>query len=121
MAEQKGNAYGWMEQTSLEDTFRVILVAFLEIATIGYSLESVCVCVSVLVYVFLHHNSKRNRSRNMKLEYIVVYENSADELDIELRRIKVKVTVGVQNFPHLPQYRLSGPIFQLWYKLGTLY
>ena len=51
-----------------------------------------CVCV------FLHDNSKRNRSRNTKLEYIVVYENSWDEFDIELRRIKVKVTVGVQKF-----------------------
>ena len=51
-----------------------------------------CVCV------FLHDNSKRNRSRNTKLEYIVVYENSSDEFDIELRRIKVKVTVGVQKF-----------------------
>ena len=55
-----------------------------------------CVCV------FLHDNSKRNQSRNTKLEYIVVYENenSSDEFDIELRRIKVKVTVGVQKlFP----------------------
>ena len=34
----------------------------------------------------------------MKSEYIVVYENSLDEFDIELRRIKVKVTVGVQKF-----------------------
>ena len=59
---------------------------------------SVCVCVCVCVCVFLHDNSKRNRSRNTKLEYIVVYENSSDEFDIELRRIKVKVTVGVQKF-----------------------
>ena len=51
-----------------------------------------CVCVC------LHHNSKRNRSRNTKLEYIVEYENSSDEFDIELHRIKVKVTVGVQKF-----------------------
>ena len=36
----------------------------------------------------------------MKLEYIVVYENSSDEFDIELRRIKVKVTVDIQNCPH---------------------
>ena len=64
--------------------------------TIGYSLESLCVCVSVCV--FLHDNSKRNRSRNMKLEYIVVYENCSDEFDIELHRIKVKVTVGIQKF-----------------------
>ena len=26
------------------------------------------------------------------------YENSSDEFDIELRRIKVKVTVGIQKF-----------------------
>ena len=51
-----------------------IIVAFLENATIGYSLES------------------------PKSEYIVVYENSSDEFDIELHRIKVKVTVGVQKF-----------------------
>ena len=58
-----------------------------------------CVCVFVCVCVFLHDNSKRIRSRNMKLEYIVVYENSLDEFDIELCRIKVKVTAGVQKFP----------------------
>ena len=34
----------------------------------------------------------------MKLEYSVVYENSSKEFDIELCRIKVKVTVGVQKF-----------------------
>ena len=34
----------------------------------------------------------------MKLEYIVVYENSSDEFDIEHHRIKVKVTVGLQMF-----------------------
>ena len=63
---------------------------------------SVCVCVCVFVCVcvcvFLHDNSKRHRSRNTKSEYIVVYENSSDEFDIELHRIKVKVTVGVQKF-----------------------
>ena len=40
----------------------LVIVAFLENATIGYSLESLCVCVSVFVCVcvFLHDNSKRN-------------------------------------------------------------
>ena len=46
----------------------------------------------------------------MKLEYIVVYENSLDKFEIEHHWIKVNVTVGLQNFPHLPQYKLSGPI-----------
>ena len=57
----------------------------------------VSVCVCVCVFVFLHDNSKRNRSRNTKSEYIVVYQNSSDKFDIELHRIKVKVTVGVQK------------------------
>ena len=35
---------------------------------------------------------------NMKLEYIVVYEKSSDEFDMEHHRIKVKVTVGLQMF-----------------------
>ena len=79
--------------------FLVIIVAFLENATIGYSLESLCVCVCVCPCVCVFHdNSKRNRSRNTKSEYIVVYENSSDEFDIELHRIKVKVTVGVEKF-----------------------
>ena len=66
----------------------------------------VFVCVFVCVCVFLHDNSKRNQFRNIKLEYIVVYENRSDEFDIGLRQIKVKVTVGIQIFPHLPQYKL---------------
>ena len=68
-----------------------------------------CLCVCV----FLHDNSKRNRSRNTKSEYIVAYENSSDEFDIELHRIKVKVTVGVQKFSPfttrgIPQYLVHG-------------
>ena len=72
------------------------MVVFFENATIENSLESLCVCVRVCV--FLHDNSKRNPSRNMKLEYIVVYENSSEEFDIEHHRVKVKVTVGLQKF-----------------------
>ena len=95
----------------------------IKLVFLGYSLESVCVCVCVrvCVCVFLHDNSKRNRSRNTKSEYIVVYENSSNEFNIELHRFKVNVTVGVQTFSPFPQYKLSGPIVQLWYKLGTLY
>ena len=66
----------------------LVIVAFLENATIGHSLESVCVCVCLCVCVFLHDI----------VYYFVVYENSSDEFNIELHRIKVKVTVGVQTF-----------------------
>ena len=83
--------------------------------------QFVLVCARVCVCVFLNDNSKRNRSRNMKLKYIVVCKNSSDKFDIEHHRFKVKVTVGLQMFPLLPQYKLSGPITQLWYKLGSLY
>ena len=55
-------------------------------------------CVCFHVCVFLHDNSKRNQSRNTKLEYIVVYENSLDEFNIELHQIMVNVTVGIQIF-----------------------
>ena len=34
----------------------------------------------------------------MKLEYIVVYENSSDEFNIEDHLIKVNFTVGLQKF-----------------------
>ena len=50
--------------------------------------------------MFLHDNSQRNQSRSMKLDYIVVYENSSDKFDIEQGWIKIKVNVGLQSFPH---------------------
>ena len=33
--------------------------------------------------------------------------------------IKVKVMVGFHKCPHLPQYRLSGPITHVWNMLGS--
>ena len=61
----------------------IIIVAVLKNATIKYSSESVIVCVHVSVCVlFLHYNSKSNRYRNVKFEFIVLYENKADKLDI---------------------------------------
>ena len=94
-----------------------IIIAFLQNATIEYSSESLCVCPCLCVRVCARSLS---RSRNMRLEYIVAYEDSSNEFDIELCWIKVKVTVGFKSFLHLPQYKLSGPITQLWYKLGSL-
>ena len=66
----------------------------LSTATIEYSCPSVCVsvCLSVCVSVCVHDNSKNKGSIHMKLEHIVVYENSSDEFDIGHCPIKVKVT-----------------------------
>ena len=54
---------------------------------------SVCVswCLSVCVSVCVHDNSKNNGSIYLKLEHIVVYENSSDDFDIGHSPIKVKV------------------------------
>ena len=56
----------------------------LSTATIEYSCPSACLraCVSV---------SKNNGSVHLKLEHIVVFENSSDEFDIGHCPIKVKV------------------------------
>ena len=57
-------------------------------------LMSVCVsvCLCVCVSVCVHDNSKNNGSIDLKLEHIVVYENSSDEFDIGYCPIKFKVT-----------------------------
>ena len=55
----------------------------LSTTTIEYSWLSVCLSVCV------HDNSKNNGSIDLKLEHIVVYENSSDEFDIGHCPIKV--------------------------------
>ena len=66
----------------------------LSTSTIEYSSLSVCVsaCLSVCLSVCVHDNSKNNGSFHLKLEHIVVYENSSDEFDIGHCPIKVTVT-----------------------------
>ena len=56
-----------------------------------------CVRVSVfpsfqLLCVCVHDNSKNNCSVHLKLEHVVVFENSSEEFDIGHCPIKVKVT-----------------------------
>ena len=51
---------------------------------------SVCLCVCLCV-VCVHDNLKNNGSIHLKLEHIVVYENSSDKFDIGHCPIKVKV------------------------------
>ena len=43
---------------------------------------SVCVSVCVCLSVCVQDNSKNNSSIHLKLEHIVVYENSSDEFNI---------------------------------------
>ena len=71
-------------------------------------------CVCVPVYKITHKN---DGSIHLTLELIVVYENSSDDYDIGHSPIKVKVKVKI--FLHLPQYKLPGPISQLWHMLGS--
>ena len=49
----------------------------------------------------------------MKFEDLRVYQNNSDKFDIGRCQIKVKVTVGLKCFPHLPQYNLTGPKAEL--------
>ena len=67
---------------------------FIIVAVYQRQLMSVCVsvCVCVCVCVFVHDNSKNNGLIHLKLEHIVVYENSSDKFDIGQCPIKVKVT-----------------------------
>ena len=56
-------------------------------------LMSVCVRVfpSVCVCVCVHDNSKNDGSIHLKLEHVVVFENSSDKFDIGHCMIKAKV------------------------------
>ena len=67
--------------------------------------ECVCVCVCVCV--------------NIKLEHTVVNKNSSDKFNIGHCPIKVKVHTrrDLEIFLHLPQYKLSSPLYQLWHML----
>ena len=66
----------------------------LSTATIEYSCPSVCLCVSfcVCVCVCVPDNLKNNFSIHLKLEHIVVYENSSDQFDNGHCPINFKVT-----------------------------
>ena len=80
---------------------------------------SVCVCVCLCLSVCVHDNSKNNGSIDLKLEHVVVYENSSDEFDIGHCPSKSRSQRDFEIFLHLPQYKLSRPISQLWHMLGS--
>ena len=68
----------------------------LSTATIEYSCPSACLCLCVsfrlCLCVCVHDNSENNGSIHLKLEHVVVFDNSSDEFDIGCCPIKVKVT-----------------------------
>ena len=72
----------------------IVIVAVYQPQLIYRVLMSVCVSfrLSVCVCVCVHDNSKNNDSIYLKLEHIVVFENSSEEFDIGHCPIKVKVT-----------------------------
>ena len=53
---------------------------------------SVCVSFRLSVCVSVYTITKNNVSIHLKLEHVVVFENSSDEFDIGHCPIKVKVT-----------------------------
>ena len=55
----------------------------------GVCVVCVFVCACVCVCVCVHDNSKNNGSFHLKLEHIVVYENSSDEFNIGYCPVKV--------------------------------
>ena len=69
-----------------------------------------CLCV--------HNNSKNNGLIDLKLEHVVVFENSSDEFDIG-HCPRSRSQRDFEIFLHLPKYKLSSPISQLWHMLGS--
>ena len=75
-------------------------------------LSGVCVCLSVCV----HDNSKNNGSIHLKLKHIVVYER-VRHWALSDQGQGHGVTLKI--FIHLPQYKVSSPVSQLWHMLGS--
>ena len=76
---------------------------------------SVCVCVCVCLSVCVHENSKNKGSIHLKLKHIVVYENTLDNFDIGIVRSRSRSRRDFEIFLHLPPYKLSSPLYQLWH------
>ena len=74
-----------------ENLLQVIVAVYHPQLKSTHARLSVCLCVCLCVCV--HDDSKNNGSIHLKLEHIVVYENSSEEFDIGHCPIKVKVTV----------------------------
>ena len=70
-----------------------------------------CVCLCVCLSVCVHDNSKNNGSIHLKLEHIVVYENSSDEFDIG--HCPIKVTPKIFPSKNVFNLRLNAAIVDM--------
>ena len=80
---------------------------------------SVCVCICVSVCVHDNSKKKNNVSIHLKLEHIVVYEKGPMSSTLGIFRSRSRSWRDFEIFLHLPQYKLSSPISQLWDMLGN--
>ena len=81
----------------------------------SYLCVFVCVCLSVCPSVCLSVYTITQKiiwSFHLKLEHIVVYENSSNEFDTEHCPIKVKVSP-------FTTIQLSSAVSQFWHMLGS--
>ena len=78
-------------------------------------------CVSVCVYVFfcVCDNTKNNGSIHLKLEHIVAMNIARRSSTLGIVRSRSKSQRDFEIFLHLPQYKLSSPLSQLWHKLES--
>ena len=74
---------------------------------------SVCVSACLCVSVYTLTQKIMVQSIQSKLEHFVVYENSSDDFE------QWALSDQGQGHIHLPQYKLSSPISQLWHTLGS--
>ena len=79
----------------------------------------VCVCLSVCMSVCVHDNSKNNGSIDLKLEHIVDMKIARMSSTLGNVRSRSRSQHDLEIFLHLPQYKLSRPISQLWHMLGS--
>ena len=75
---------------------------------------SVCVSLCLRVSVCVHNNSKTNQSINLKLEHIVVYENSMGNCTI---KSDLEFSSPLTTMSYISA--LSCPISQLCHKLRS--
>ena len=108
--------------------FLVYYSCGLSTATIEYSWPSVCVrvcvsvcvCVCVCVSVSVYRITQKIMVQSTLNLYILYYMKIArTSSTLGIVRSRSRSPCDFEIFLHLPQYKLSSPISQLWNKLGS--